>query len=316
MNKKINILVSGCGGDIGQSIGKILYKHGDWFNIYGIDITDKTPSKFIYKNFDVGLPVTNNSFIDFISDLIKKNNIDLYIPIAEPEIRYLTEKKIDKEIAGAVIIMANYDARNIGFDKLLTSIFLENNGLPFPHTINGKQFSNQLEYPFILKSKSGSGGKSNILIENEGDLIYYQTKLDLSGYIFQEYLSGIKGEYTCGVFQGRNEEIRTIIFKRKLMGGFSSYGELIENNQINDLLIQLAKLLKLNGSINVQLRIHNNEPVIFEINPRFSSTVLFRSLFGFDDLIWSIQDKLNLPIDQYNCSNYNFFYKGFSEYVE
>ena len=52
MSKKLNILVPSCGGDIGQSIGKILKDSGHV--IFGQDITKKTPSKFIYDKFQVG----------------------------------------------------------------------------------------------------------------------------------------------------------------------------------------------------------------------------------------------------------------------
>ena len=41
MNKALNILVTGCGGDIGQSIGKILSKSSYTKNLFGIDISDK-----------------------------------------------------------------------------------------------------------------------------------------------------------------------------------------------------------------------------------------------------------------------------------
>jgi carbamoyl-phosphate synthase large subunit len=34
--------------------------------------------------------------------------------------------------------------------------------------------------------------------------------------------------------------------------------------------------------------------MIFEINPRFSSTVLMRNYLGFTDLLWSIEEKFGL----------------------
>ena len=48
---KINILVTGCGGDIGQSIGKILNKSALVDELYGCDISEKNAGKFIYSNF-------------------------------------------------------------------------------------------------------------------------------------------------------------------------------------------------------------------------------------------------------------------------
>ena len=56
----------------------------------------------------------------------------------------------------------------------------------------------------------------------------------------------------------------------------------------------IANEVSLLGSMNVQLRLTNEGPRIFEINPRFSSTVLMRHLIGFQDLIWTINDILNV----------------------
>ena len=36
--------------------------------------------------------------------------------------------------------------------------------------------------------------------------------------------------------------------------------------------------------------------MIFEINPRFSSTVLMRNYLGFTDLVWSIEEKFGLKL--------------------
>jgi carbamoyl-phosphate synthase large subunit len=58
--------------------------------------------------------------------------------------------------------------------------------------------------------------------------------------------------------------------------------------------IKIAKKLELNGSINIQLRLHEGLPYIFEINPRFSSTVFIRSELGFNDVAWSLGDKTTL----------------------
>ena len=56
--------------------------------------------------------------------------------------------------------------------------------------------------------------------------------------------------------------------------------------------MQIAESLDLFGSINIQLRLVEKEgPMVFEINPRFSSTVGMRHMIGFSDLIWSIEEQ-------------------------
>ena len=78
----------------------------------------------------------------------------------------------------------------------------------------------------------------------------------------------------------------------------------------------MSILLKLEGSINIQLRFRVDEPIIFEINPRFSSTILFRHLLGFKDLIWSIEDANNQQISNYIKPKKGAeFFKGFNEYI-
>jgi len=42
--------------------------------------------------------------------------------------------------------------------------------------------------------------------------------------------------------------------------------------------------LNYDAAFNIQLRLKNGVPMIFEINPRFSSTVYARHLMGFPDL--------------------------------
>ena len=60
--------------------------------------------------------------------------------------------------------------------------------------------------------------------------------------------------------------------------------------------LQIANEWNLKGSINIQLRLIDNKPIIFEINPRFSSTVYMRHKLGFKDLIWSLADFYNEKI--------------------
>lgn len=315
MIKKYNILVTGCGGDIGQSIGKILNNCNYVNNLFGIDISDKNAGKFIYKNFSLGLPCNDREYLHFIENFITKNQIDLLLPISEPELRFFTKNRIPEEISGAKVLMASNFACEIGFDKLKTARFLESEKLPFPETNEIKDINEIRDYPVVLKSKTGSGSSKVFVINNDVSFKYYQNVYP--EFITQEFIEEDEGEFTCGVFRSKNGIVRTIILKRELHGGFSGYGEVIKNEAINDLLIQVAIKLNLIGSINIQLRLSEKGPIIFEINPRFSSTVLFRHLFGFKDLLWSIEDLFNMPISDYKENSVGkTFYKGFNEYIQ
>lgn len=308
-----NVLVTGCGGDIGQSIGKILNKQNLNYLI-GCDISNKNAGPFIFDNFNLSLRCDNPEYINYIENVVKTNNIDLLIPVSEPELRFLTKNdKLDK-IGGAQLICPNKKAMEIGFDKLETVKFLKNNNFPFPETSLVSDIDKITNYPKIIKSRTGAGSSTVFIAKDDVDFQYLKRKYP--DFIVQEYLSSLEGEYTCGVFRSKKGVIRTIQLKRELTGGYSGYGEVIRNEAIESLLTQMAIKLDLVGSINVQLRLTDKGPTVFEINPRFSSTVLFRHFFGFQDLIWSIQDKTNQEISDYtNVEAGKKFYKGFSEYI-
>jgi len=70
------------------------------------------------------------------------------------------------------------------------------------------------------------------------------------------------------------------------------------------------------GCINIQLRKTNKGPLLFEINPRISSTVVFRDKMGFTDLKWWIMDLLELQIPKYTKPRTGLkFYRGIKEYI-
>ncbi|PZX92492.1 ATP-dependent carboxylate-amine ligase [Flavobacterium aquariorum] len=311
---KLNILVTGCGGDIGQSIGKILNEYSLVHNLYGCDISDKNAAKFIYPNFFLGLKYNDLNYIDSLEKFVKENDIDFIIPISEPELRFFSKEKINK-IDKAELILASDLALQIGFDKLETANFLKINNLPFPITESIEKVDLLKNFPVILKSRTGSGS-SDVSIVHDFDT-FLSLKRNNPDFIVQEFLDGDNGEYTCGLFRSKNGIIRTIIIKRELMGSQTGYGEVVDNSEIDNLLFKIAEKLSLVGSINVQLRLTSKGPVVFEINPRFSSTIRFRHLFGFKDMEWSIEDKLNIPISNYSANSIGKkLYKGFSEYIE
>jgi carbamoyl-phosphate synthase large subunit len=316
MNSALNILVTGCGGDIGQSIGKILSNSIYTKNLFGIDISDTNAAQFIFPNFSVGLGITHPDYLNKLELFIQENDIDIIIPIAEPELRFFASLNILDSIGKAKMITASALALEIGFDKFKTAEYLKKENLPFPKTFLANEISTINFFPVILKSKTGSGSKDIYKINTMEEFTFY-TRNHIEDYVVQEFITDKNGEYTCGLYRSSQGIIRSLIFKRELHGGYSGYGEVVENKEITDLLQILAVKLDLVGSINVQLRITENLPKVFEINPRFSSTVLYRHLFGFEDLIWSIEDRLGYELsDNRQNAVGRKFYKGFEEYTK
>lgn len=313
MEKKLNVLVTSCGGDIGQSVGKILkiINH----NAYGLDISAHNAAQFIFDHFEIGLKVSDENYTSNLKKFVSTNEIDVIIPVSEPELRYYTKYFDDiPVINGAKVLMVNHFSREIGFDKEKTCQFLKENQLPNPELY--ALDSENIIFPFIAKPRIGAGSSNIFMVNDFEEFKFISKKYD--DFIYQELLDGREGEFTCCAYMSLNNKIRTISFKRELTsGGYSVYGEVVEDNRIDKLLVEIAMLLNLKGSINIQLRIHKGVPVVFEINPRFSSTILFRHLLGFKDLQWSLDELFGNNISNYSKPEIGQrFYKGHHEYIK
>lgn len=314
MKKKYNILITGCGGDIGQSIAKILKGHELINTVIGTDINSITPVKFMIDKFFVVSPCSSADYLSDLNKLVIENEIDLILPCSEVELRFFNRENVYGYLFDKPLIMANKMAMDVGFDKFLTSQFLKDNGMPYPETDILAKVKNPA-FPLLIKSRNGSGSKSLFILHDLTDFEYYQKKFP--DFIAQELVGKDNEEFTCGLFRSKAGEIRHITYRRKLTGGFSGYGKVEENEDIDKVLKLVAEKLQLIGSINVQLRFSKNGPCIFEINPRFSSTVLFRHMMGFEDVIWSIEDSVGLRLSDRNMNlKFKEFYKGYNEYVD
>jgi carbamoyl-phosphate synthase large subunit len=308
----MKILVTGVAGDIGNGIGRILKTEGIADFVVGCDIHNEHPGKLVFDSCEVVERADSGQYINSLMSVAKMHDIDLIIPTSEPELRFLLREKLLANVGGIPLLMVNEKALTVGFDKLNTARFLESAGLLHPWTkivSEGPPDS----IPCIIKSRTGSGGKDVALVQSELVELYSRTR---PGDIWQEYLQPDDQEFTCGVYRSSNHDIRIIIFRRKLNAGITVYGEVVENIEIEKLLTAVAEKLNLVGSINVQLRLAGRGPLIFEINPRFSSTVVFRHLIGFEDLIWSINDKLRQSMPNYVRPKVGKkFYRGTNEVI-
>ena len=307
-----NIIVTGCGGDIGISIGRILKISNVSNRVIGCDSNEEHGGSVFFDVFEIVERADSKFYIESLLNICKKYSVDLIIPTSEPELRFFFKKDILGSLDGIPILIVNRKALTIGFDKVLTSDFLKSSSLSYPWTILVSKGMPK-EFPCIIKGRYGAGSREIVLVEEEV-VDYYSTKRPDD--LWQEYLSPDDQEYTCGLYRSKTGEIRTIILRRRLNGSFTVYGEVRENMEIEVLLKRLAELLDLRGSINPQLRLTERGPVIFEINPRFSSTVMFRHLLGFKDLIWSINEIAGKAIEDYIPPQFGTkFYRASQEVI-
>lgn len=290
MNKKLKVLVTAIGGDIGQGVIKCLKKSRYQTYILGGDINSHAGGRDEVDEFMVFPPVKEqNKYLDFLLNLIIKKDIDYVFLLFEPEIMLFSNNRQLFKNSKTSFVVNEKKILDIFFDKLKTIEWFKNQNLAYPKTFLPQEYTNQLEFPLIIKQRSGSGGKDFFRIENSLELSACLAKN--KDVIIQEYIQGDKEEYTAGIFNN-GIDIYTICFKRKLAAsGFSYEVELTTDENITKFLKKVGYLMNFKGSVNLQFRWNSKGLIPFEVNPRFSSTVYFRHFFGFRDVEWSIAMK-------------------------
>jgi len=281
----INILVTGTGGGVGQSIIKALH-------ISKIDCriisTDSNPLAVGIYRGDSGylIPTANSpNFIDTIIDICEQESIDVIFIGSDPELPYFAANKNRiEEKTGTKVVVSSPEVIKIGYDKWMTYRFLRENNLPYPRSsLPEKMYEliDEVNYPIIIKPRTGSASRDVFLAKNEEELKIFIKRVD--NPIVQEYLKPEEEEYTSGAIVFGDDILGVITMKRELKCG-STYRAFIDDYEIvRSAVINAAKLLKPFGPSNFQMRVTERGPVIFEINPRFSGTTALRAGAGFNE---------------------------------
>ena len=315
----MNILITAIGGDIAQSISKILREIDFIDKIIGTDSDQLHAGRFFVDSFYEIPQASSINFIAELTEIIKKEVVDYIIPVNEKEILNIYQYLINNSpnnLSNRIILPKTTEYPML-FNKLkaYSLLKMKDDRIELPWTIESNQ--EPLNFPCIFKKQESSGSKSLRTITRE---IYIKHKDELVDGIFQEYLFPEDEEYTCGVYRSyKTKKTFVVILKRKLKGGLTGYAEVVADDEIRHYCEKIANAIELQGSINIQLIKTINGPKLLEINPRFSSTVYFRHKIGFEDLFWCIMEKKS---EDYEI-NFNEdlaigkkFYRVFTEIVE
>ena len=291
--KKINVLVTGAGSGVGQSIVKALNFSKLKLNIFLADINYLNAGLFRFKKSIIVPKVEKRGALKWYLSNLKKLKIDVLFVGSEYDLPFFSRhSELIWKKTKCRVCVSNKQIITMANDKYLNQNFLQKNNLPFlktflPKSLSGAiRLSKKLTFPFILKGRKGTSSRNVHLIKNLDSL--KKSFKTVKNPIIQEHIgskkSDISTEYTCSFFKTQEDTILgPFIMRRKILHGTSWIAEVNYNYKISKLIKKIAELINCIGSFNVQLRLTKKGPVPFEFNPRFSGTTSIRSYFGFNE---------------------------------
>lgn len=237
-------------------------------------VTDVNPmSPAVYaadRSFRVGLS-KEPGYIDQILAIAIGERVGLVVPTIDDELALFGHARSRFAEHGILVAVSRPETTSLCDDKYATCRELGRRGVAAAPSWLPDTLPATPAFPLFVKPRHGRGGVGAHYIRNPRDLAFFLDYVD--GPIVQEYLNG--PEFTIDVlcdFAGRP---LSIVPRRR---DHVRAGVIDRGCTVNDpVLIALAQActtaLPFFGAINIQCRVVDGTPVVFEINPRFSGGI-------------------------------------------
>jgi carbamoyl-phosphate synthase large subunit len=292
----IRILVTGAGCGVGQGIIKSLRRIDDLeLDIIAADASASAAGLFSAGRAALIPKVADPEYFAAVMSLCREEAIDFYIPGTDIELPFCAMMApVVEQDCGTRIVISSPETIAIGNDKFQTFQFLRRHSLPCPDTwLPDDIDAGALLYPVVVKPRVGSRSIGAGVVCNAEELRHRLS----SGrdVVIQEHVGGPDDEFTCTLVGCGKDVSRVAIFRRWLRGGDTYKAESVKSEPIESYILAIAAHLEIEGSCNFQLRLgDDDQPKLFEFNPRCSGTTPLCAMLGFNPLEYYLKHKLGL----------------------
>lgn len=295
MINKINILLTGAGGSAAPFIINHL-KNDNKYNIICVDANKNAIGFLLVKKYFVIPKADSKDFLNKIKKIVITESIQVIIPLVDEELEQL--KNLEKKLKIICILpkinfIKNCNNKYLTSNKYLKTIKCD----PYTRKLDLKILNSltKNKLPCIIKPIFGRGSRDLFIIKKISDIDRYNIKkLDFNKFIIQKLIKGT--EYTVSVVVSRNSKNLCVIPKKIIKKEGITKSAITKKNLFIDIVCKkIVDKFKPNGPFNVQCILDKfNNVYIFEINPRFSTSITLTISAGVDEINLLIDDALNL----------------------
>jgi len=284
---KANVLISAAGGAGTIEVIRALKETGR----YRVIAMDASSYAFGLKLADQAylVPTADSpAFPSRLSEILVKEKIEFAIPLVDEEIPIFHRLAAQH----AVTVLAPSPAFcAMALDKFQTVQALAAAGIPVAETWSPADRS-EIVYPAVLKPRQGRGSRGVVYVESASALDRALSASDAphSVYVVQRRLLG--REFTVSVTVTRDGRTLAVVPKEVLSKrGITLVGVTRQVNAIAILCRRIQEALRADGPFNVQLMLDASGVArVFEINPRFSTTIGLTMAAGVNEADLLIRD--------------------------
>ncbi len=296
MKRTASVLVTAAGTVIAQGIMKCLKlanSNGGGIE-YKITAVDASPLAAGLYRGDAGyvVPLAKDPrYVESVAEIARGAGASAIFVGSDEELVPLASEreKIERE-TGAKVLVNPLQTLETCMDKWKTYVFLKEYDLPRAESAVPEfkeSFYAATRFPVVVKPREGHGSLDFYLARDreEADLAIGVIERNGSRPLLQEYLGDEGMEFTTGVtVSADGGRVMSSISMRRTLKGGQTYKAFIDRfDDIRASAEEVAIKLGARGAVNIQSRLVDGSPKIFEINPRLSASAPMRAVAGVNE---------------------------------
>jgi carbamoyl-phosphate synthase large subunit len=211
---------------------------------------------------------------DYLAELLticNRERIRLAVPTIDDELELFGASRQSFSDAGVLAACSSQDSAALCNDKYATWKRLAAAGVPAARTYLPDDLPPSLKFPLFIKPRVGRGAVGAHMIRNQRELEFFLDYVDRP--VVQEYLDS--PEYTIDVLCDSRGRPLSIVPRERVVirAGVIDRGRTVKSSALIELAEQVCATIPFFGPINIQCRLREGWPYVFEINPRFSGGI-------------------------------------------
>lgn len=261
----------------GMAVGAISSLRGGRVRVVCVDSSKLAAGLYLGEKGFVVPRFDDPAFYDEIAGIISKEGVDVVIPALDTILLEFSRRKAWFESLGVKVLVSCPSTIEITRDKWLTYDKLRD-CVPMPKSFIAKG-DIDVEYPFIIKPRGGSGSLDVYKAESEEELSFYFKRCP--NPVIQEYLSGVEYTVDCLCDLEGNLLFNVVRQRLETKAGICTKGVVVEEPRLDRIAETIAENIRFVGPFFFQARGDGaGSPRVMEVNPRISGTMSLSSRAG------------------------------------
>lgn len=223
------------------------------------------------------------AYLDEIRAICAAERIRLLVPTIDDELAIFGGARERFAAEGVAVACSSEPVAALCNDKYATCVHLRAAGVPAAQSFlpSALRAAPDLpDLPLFIKPRTGRGAVGAFAVRSARELEFF---LDyVADPIVQEYLEG--PEFTIDVLCDPAGRPLAIVPRERVVirAGVIDRGRTVADPALLDLARSTCEAIHFSGPVNLQCRMRGRQPVIFEINPRFSGGIPLTIQAGAD----------------------------------